>query len=83
MREKLFILLIWVAETQMIEQGTDGVSRGDLSNGVMTGMSMLEFVPLNQGVDTRRAELVAWIGEAAGDNWITLKPQGWFYDAHT
>jgi hypothetical protein len=83
MRGKLFIHLIWVAGTRMIEQGTDGVSWGDLSNGVMTGRSMLEFVPLNQGVDTRGAELVAWMGEAAGDNWITLEPQGWFHDAHT
>jgi len=48
---RVFIRLIWVAGTRMIEQGTDGASRGDLSNGVMAGRHMLDFVPLNKGVD--------------------------------
>jgi hypothetical protein len=41
---KLFIHLIWVAGTRMIAQGTDGTSQGDLSNRVMSGKAMLDFV---------------------------------------
>jgi hypothetical protein len=80
---KLFIHLIWVAGTRMIEQGTDGVSRGDLSNGVMSGKNMLEFVPLDQGIDTRGPELVAWLIDAAGGDWTVLEPRNWFHDVHT
>jgi len=32
----------------MIEQGTDGLSRGDLTEGVIAGRSILDFVPLNK-----------------------------------
>ncbi|KAL7571472.1 hypothetical protein ACA910_019224 [Epithemia clementina (nom. ined.)] len=47
----LFIHVIWVTGTQMIKQGTDGLSRGDLMNGVLSGQDMLTFVPLNRGVE--------------------------------
>jgi hypothetical protein len=47
MKGELFIYLIWVAEMRMIEQGTDGVSRGDLVNGVMGEKTMLDFIQLN------------------------------------
>ncbi|KAL7567716.1 hypothetical protein ACA910_012051 [Epithemia clementina (nom. ined.)] len=41
MRGDLFIHVIWVAGTRMIEQGTDGLSRRDLMNGVLAGGDML------------------------------------------
>jgi hypothetical protein len=66
MTGKLFIHLIWVAGTRMIAQGTDGASRGDLSNGVMSGKDMLDFVPLDLGVQARAPDLVAWFGGAGG-----------------
>jgi hypothetical protein len=66
MEGKLFIHLIWVAGTRMIAQGTDGASRGDLSNGVMSGKDMLDFVPLDLGVQDRAPDLVAWLGGAEG-----------------
>ena len=37
----VFVKVIWVAGTRMIEQGTDGLSRGDLMTGVMAGANML------------------------------------------
>jgi hypothetical protein len=83
MERKLFIHLIWVAGTQMIEQRTDGASQGDLSNGVMTGKDMLEFIPLDQEVDAQEPELRHWFGEAAGGDWVTLEPQDWFHNVHT
>lgn len=82
MKGELFIHLIWVAGTRMIEQGTDGVSRGDLASGVMSGRSMLQYVPLNLGVDARSPALVAWFTEASGGTWVTLKPHEWYHKAH-
>jgi hypothetical protein len=66
MEGKLFIHLIWVAGTRMIAQGTDGASRGDLSNGVMSGKDMLDFVLLDLGVQDRAPDLVAWFEGAGG-----------------
>jgi hypothetical protein len=78
----LFIHLIWVARTRMIAQGTDGVSRRDLGNGVMSGESMLKHVPLNEGVDTRSLELISWFLELAEGDWTLLEPVEWFHKAH-
>jgi hypothetical protein len=39
--------VIHIAGTRMIWQGTDGLSRGSLTEGVMSGMQMLDFVPLH------------------------------------
>jgi hypothetical protein len=83
MHGKLFIHLVWVAGTRMIAQGTDGASRGDLSNGVMSGKDMLDFVPLDLGVSDRAPALVSWFGEAGGGNWVSLEPKAWFHDVHT
>jgi hypothetical protein len=66
----------------MIAQGTDGISRGDLINGVMGGRQMLEFVPLNQGVDQQAPELVQWVAEASGTDWCILAPQAWYHKVH-
>jgi hypothetical protein len=82
MKGELFIHLIWVAGTRMIEQGTDGVSRGDLVNGVMGGKAMLDFVPLNLGVYQRSPDLVEWIAEACGGGWKTLATEEWFHQVH-
>jgi hypothetical protein len=80
---KLFIHLIWVAGTRMIAQGTDGVSRGDLSNGVLSGREMLEYVPLNLGVHERAPELATWFSGACGGDWKILATREWFHEAHT
>ena len=42
---------------RMIEQGTDGLSRGDLLEGVMKGQSMLDFIPLNESAIERHFPL--------------------------
>jgi len=41
------IHIIHIAGTRMIKQGTDGLSRGDCNEGVMKGVSMLSYVPLD------------------------------------
>jgi hypothetical protein len=82
MKGDLFIHLIWVAGTRMIDQGTDGLSRGDLSNGVMAGDSMLSHVPLNQDAFSRSPALEDWLVECPGPAWEVLTTEGWFDRGH-
>ena len=63
----------------MIEQGTDGLSRGDHSQGVMTGRPMISFVPLHLSAFERSDKLKNWIDKATyGLNFQSLDPKGWF-----
>jgi hypothetical protein len=43
----IMLHVVHIAGARMICQGTDGLSRGDFGAGVMTGASMLCFVPLH------------------------------------
>ena len=74
----LFLRVIWVAGTRMIEQGTDGFSRGDLENGVATGRDMLSYVPLNDTAFERQPNLEAWIRTSIQGKWVTLDADGWY-----
>ena len=65
MRGCIFLRVIWVAGTRMIEQGTDGLSRGDLMTGIMAGSDMLLYVPLNKTVEERQSGVVDWITKKA------------------
>lgn len=47
------IIVSHVSGKRMIQQGTDGVSRGNLHEGVGSGMSMLGFIPLHLGATQR------------------------------
>jgi hypothetical protein len=47
--------------TRMIAQGTDGVSRGLLTEGVTTGVDMLTFIPLHLSALERNPLLVEWV----------------------
>ena len=40
--------LVHVSGTRMMAQGTDGITRGDMLEGVMAGKPMLDFIPLNK-----------------------------------
>ena len=50
-----------IAGTRMMSQGTDGISRGNMSEGVLDGEDMLSFIPLNEGAVERHDELLTWI----------------------
>ena len=43
----LILHVIHVSGKRMIAQGTDGISRGDHSTGVMRGKPMASFIPLH------------------------------------
>jgi hypothetical protein len=60
------IHMIHVAGTRMIHQGTDGLSRGDKTSGVMAGDSMLSFIPLHLSALDRSPSIRDWVEEFAG-----------------
>src|SRR6056300_31347 len=47
MENDLILHVIHVSGTRMIQQGTDGISRADHSNGVMSGDNMVQHIPLH------------------------------------
>ena len=71
-----------VSGKRMIAQGSDGISRGLLSEGVMAGASMLSFVPLHISALDRSPALVPWLLSWAGPNANCLTSDGWFERGH-
>ena len=75
--------VIHVAGTRMIAQGTDGLSRGNLVEGVMSGQDILSFVPLHQSAFERSKDLSKWIR-----SWVPsveidfLSVEDWFELGH-
>ena len=57
----LILYVIHIAGSRMIEQSTDGGSRGDLNQGVMARMAMLDYVPLHLGALERAAGVEGWV----------------------
>lgn len=53
---------IHVVGKQMMDQGTDGLSRGSLCEGIMQGKDPLRYIPLNKSVMERQPHpLRAWV----------------------
>jgi hypothetical protein len=84
MKGKAFIHVVWVSGKRMIAQGTDGLSRGEFTSGVMRGMPMLEFVPLHLSVlDRRKDQVLSFINDiTGGENIAILEPFQWLLDPH-
>ena len=81
----LFIHLLWIAGTRMIEQGTDGLSRGDLNSGVMRGKDFLSLIPLDKGALDLSPDLALWMSETflVRCHWEVLNPDDWFCKGHS
>lgn len=81
-----FILhVIHVAGSRMKESGVDGLSRGDLLEGVMAGNPIGKYIPLHLGADERSGGNVSswiysWWGHA--QPLTHLNPSMWFDEAH-
>jgi hypothetical protein len=76
------ICFIWIAGTRMIWQGTDGLSWGDLTAGVMAGEHFLKYVPLNKTTFQGPTLLQEWIsGALPGEYWEGHLVEGWFTTA--
>ena len=83
LRVGIRINVFHIAGTRMIAQGTDGVSRGVLGQGVMDGEVMSAFVPIHlSAVERSTQNLVPWIQKWAGSDAILLNEMGWFSQGH-
>ncbi|KAL7579189.1 hypothetical protein ACA910_011360 [Epithemia clementina (nom. ined.)] len=76
MKGQAFVHIGWVSGKQMIDQGTDGLSRSDLPSGVMQGVPMLRYVPLHLSVLERQPIRVREFLDAAmfGTSKVYLTP---------
>lgn len=79
------IHFVHVAGTRMIAQGADGLSRGNLTEGVMGDKEMSDFVPLHLNALERSNKLEDWIRSWLDNSKIkseVLTPNGWFDRGH-
>jgi hypothetical protein len=75
--------MLHVAGSQMIAQGTDGLSRGDVTEGVLSGQAMLSFIPLHMSAIERHPPILEWIRDWTEQASLEpLTPAGWFTDGH-
>lgn len=79
MRGDFVMHVVHVSGLRMIQQGTDGISRGDKTEGVMGGGKMMDYVPLHLGVTERSTGMIEFVKEIMYDiNYELLDPSGWF-----
>jgi hypothetical protein len=71
-----------IAGDRMRAQGTDGVSRGQLKEGVSAGKSMLSFIPLHLNAIERSPAVEPWLRSWLGEDAEVLSPEGWFERGH-
>jgi hypothetical protein len=78
--------VIHVAGKRMVAQGTDGLSRGCLTDGVMRGEEMTAFVPLHQTAIERSEGLLTWFQDCFDPDrkqmLKLLSPEDWFDVGH-
>ena len=70
--------------TRMIAQGSDGVSRGYLGEGIISGCgnAMKSFIPIHLMAMKRSPLLAEWIMGWSATTTIMLQPRYWFDIAH-
>jgi hypothetical protein len=74
-RDGRFILhVLHIAGKRMKATGVDGLSRGDLTEGMLAGVDPFAFLPFNQGADERANGAVStwvrsWWRTKKGDDW--------------
>jgi hypothetical protein len=82
-KHDIILHVIHVSGKRMIAQGTDGLSRGDHSQGVMQGLPMTAFIPLHLDPFERSPKLKAFVEDICKDlNPKFLSPTEWFTEGH-
>jgi hypothetical protein len=76
------LTLVHVSGKRMIMQGTDGISRGELREGIAAGKPMLEFIPLHLSASQQSPCLRDWILTWASEETVFLGPDEWFTIGH-
>jgi hypothetical protein len=61
-------VVMHVSGKRMIAQGTDGVSRGNLLEGVGSGTYMMSFIPLHLSTVERHPSMVQWLKGWIGED---------------
>eukprot|EP00957_Ditylum_brightwellii_P014648 1103738-Ditylum_brightwellii.AAC.1 len=67
LQHKCKVHIIHVAGTQMIAQGTNALSQGNLDEGVMKGQCMVSSVPINKSALSICDNLKPWI-----ETWVPM-----------
>ena len=79
MSTSMILHVVHVSGRRMIAQGTDGLSRGDHSTGVMRGNDMVEFIPLHLSASDRSPQVATWVKSVLeGLPYKILSPEDWF-----
>ena len=74
---------VYVAGTRMIAQGTDGLSRGILLEGVLTGKPMLDYVDLAKSATDRYPPLLEFVRSWTQKPKLkSLTAEEWFVEDH-
>jgi hypothetical protein len=68
----------------MIQQGTDGLSRGNENGPATNGVALSGMVLLHLGACERRPLLLNWLEDWCdlGKECTVLESEGWFIQAH-
>ena len=66
----------------MKAQGTDGLSRGHMREGVSLGECMEQFCPWGKIALEREPKLSDWFKQLMGDDIEILTPEQWFTRGH-
>ena len=74
--------VIHVLGKRMIAQGTDGVSRGDLTQALANVQPIRELIPINLTALERSSTLQTWLCSWMGKDTLFLEPAQWFCEAH-
>jgi hypothetical protein len=81
MEGELIIHFVWIAGKRMIAQGTDGLSRGEPSSGVMAGEDFLKFLPLNETAFEQAPKLESQVrGWLGSKEWKVTSTADWFHE---
>jgi hypothetical protein len=69
---------VHIVGTRMVAQGTDALSRGDLTSGVMQGVPMPQFLPFHLSAINRCLLVLPWIHSwAPTPILLPLQPEDW------
>jgi hypothetical protein len=75
----LQLYVIHVAGSRMISQGTDALSCGALSDGIMRDGDMLRYVSLHLHALGRQPTVLDWVQDWTGQpNLLPLTPDAWY-----
>ena len=71
-----------VAGKRMMAQGTDGLSRGHMREGISLGKAMDLFCPWGKSALERSSNLSKWCRSVMGNDLEILSPVDWFNRGH-